>query len=62
MNGALSEFHDACGGLNAKRQTPNAKRQTAWVFAPQFILKFGVWRLAFGVEPRAADSRFEENA
>ena len=55
MRDALFEFHGACGGLNAQRQR-------AWAFAPQFLLKFGVWRLAFGVEPRAAASRFEENA
>ncbi|MEQ1858739.1 MAG: hypothetical protein ABMA13_02255 [Chthoniobacteraceae bacterium] len=47
-----------CGRLNFKRQTPNSKRQTPETeggsrWAKPFSLMFGVWRLAFGVEPAA---------
>ena len=43
-----------CAGLNAKRQTPNFKRQTA----EGDHLAFGVWRLKFEVWPEAGDVVF----
>ena len=43
-----SEMDGACGGLTAKRQTPNAKRQTKHCLRTPILwsLKFEVWRLA----------------
>ena len=55
----LVEMNGACGGLNAKRQTPNAKLQTASDLDGVLAAKtFEVWRLAFGVWRLAARSAF----